>query len=256
MDNSTPVMSELLVRYLDDELDKTEKEDLEQKIAADKSLQEELENLRLSREAIRYYGLKEKVSGMHRQMMKEMRKETPVKQISSTRSIIRFSIAVAASVLIIFLGFKAYDYFTLSSDRIFANNYQSYDLPTFRGKTEKNIFEKAYSEKNYNEVITLYQSANPEDIQANFLTGLSHLELNEYDKAIVNFKRVLELNRLANATLWQDQSEYYLALTYLKTKEYTSSIELLQKIYDDPEHTYHEKVTARLLRRVKRLERK
>jgi hypothetical protein len=256
MNNSTQDMSELLVRYLDGELEEDEKTNLEQKLATDNSLREELENLRISREAVKYYGLKEKVATVHQQMMKEMKPQATIRSINSTRRIFRYSIAVAASIVLVFLAFMAYDYFTLSSEKVFANNYQSYELTTFRGNEQLTAVEKAYKEKNYQEVISLQQTPAQNDIGSNFLAGMSNLELNNTENSILNFKKVIDLNKASGTNLWQDQAEFYLALAFLKNKDHDSSIELLQKIKDDPEHLYHEKVTARLLRQVNRLKRK
>ena len=257
MDNSTHDMSEMLLRYLDGELEDHEKSQLEQKLATDPALQEELNNLRLAKESIRSYGLAGRVGKIHKEMMNEIPHSTPVIQISRRRQIIRYSIAVAAALLILFVGFKMFQDNNMTADQLYADNYKAYELTTLRsGETEPTIFEKAYRDKNYNEVITLYSSANPDDIQANFLTAMSHLELKEYDKAIENFKKNLELNKAAGTHLWQDQSEYYMALAYLKTENYSSSLELFQKINNDTEHLYHEKVSSKLLKQVKRLNNK
>ena len=65
MDNSTPDMSEKLILYLDGELSDSEKSNLEQQLAADKALQDELESLQSTRQAIKLYGLKQKVASVH-----------------------------------------------------------------------------------------------------------------------------------------------------------------------------------------------
>jgi negative regulator of sigma E activity len=70
-------MSEKLVQYLDGELSGSEKDDLEKQLVTDRGLQAELESLKLAREAIRSYGLKQQVTGIHQQMMNEL--QTPVR---------------------------------------------------------------------------------------------------------------------------------------------------------------------------------
>ncbi len=147
----------------------------------------------------------------------------------------------------------AYDYFTLSSEKVFANNYQSYELTIFRNDEQLTEIERVYKEKNYKEVISFQQKTAQNDIQANFLAGVSNLELNNNENAILNFKKIIDLNKANGTNLLQDQAEYYLALAYLKNNDHSSSLELLQKIRDDNDHLYHKKVTAKLLRQVKRL---
>lgn len=256
MNNSIPNMSELLVLYMDGALEENEKKKLEQQLALDPSLREELENLRITREAVKYYGMNKKVGDIHQQMMKEMKPQATVRQINSNRRILRYSMAVAASIVIIFMAFYAYDLFTLSPEKVFADNYQSYELSTVRGSEQLTAIEKAYKDKNYHEVISLQQTTAQDDIQSNFLAGLSNLEMNIVENSILNFKKVMDLNKTNGTNLWQDQAEYYLALAYFKTGDYDMSLELFQKIKGDPEHLYHEKVTAKLLRQVKRLSRR
>ena len=217
-------------------------------------VQEELENLRLSLGVINLYGLNQKVAGIHGQMMKEMKPSIPVSQKGSTRRIIRYSLAIAASLLIIFLGVEAYNSFTRTPERVFAGNFQHYELSNYRDNSnEPSTIEKVYQEKKFREVITLSQTQETDDAETNFLAALSYLELNENVNAIAGFRKVLALNQEYKTTKWKDQSEYYLALAYLKNKDIKQSLELFIKIKEEPDHIYHKKVTGKLLRQVKRL---
>lgn len=251
MNNSTHNTSELLVQYLDGELTGSEKDNLEKQLQADASLKAELESLQLAREAVRSYGLKEQVAGVHRQMMDEL--QTPVVKINSTRRIFRFTMAVAASVLLVFLSITAYNFFTLSPNKLFADNYHSFELSTVRdGNTTETLIEKAYKEKNYNEVVSLGSKINGIE-EVSFLTAMSYLELNNNAKAIESFKEALVLNPGVKPSLWKDESEYYLALTYIRNKDYDLALDLLNKIQVDPIHLYHNKITNKLIRKVKML---
>ena len=102
MDNSTPDMSEKLVLYLDGELAGVEKENLEQQLTADKVLQGQLDSLKSTREAVKLYGLQQKVSVIHHQMMKEL--QPRIKKTGSAGKFFRYSIAVAAGLLLIIGG--------------------------------------------------------------------------------------------------------------------------------------------------------
>ena len=99
MDNSTHDMSEELVRYLDGELDKGERTGMEQQLASSLFLQQEYTSLLLTREAIRYAALQQKVRGLHRQMMQEL--QSPVRQMTHNRKFVRYVVAVAASVVLL-----------------------------------------------------------------------------------------------------------------------------------------------------------
>ena len=106
MDNSTQGMSEKLVMYLDGEITGQEKADLEKQLGASPELQEELSSLRQTRAAIQYFGLKDKVAGVHQQMMLEL--AAPVIPISRGRKILRYSMAAAAAVILLVGSWLAY----------------------------------------------------------------------------------------------------------------------------------------------------
>lgn len=252
MNNSTNNMSEKLLQYLDGELPESDKADLEQQLAANKTLRDELENLKLAREAVRSYGLKQEVAAVHQQMMKEM--QTPVREINSTRRLVRYSMSVAAGLLIIFMGITAYNYFSLSADKLFKENYQSYDLNTVRdGDTaEISTIEKAYREKKYEAVVAIINGA-PSAIKEDFLKALSYTELGNNEKAISSFKQVIAKNKAAGTEVLMDEAEYYLALTYIRNREYDHALDLLNKIHNDPGHLYYEKVSNSMINKVKRL---
>jgi tetratricopeptide (TPR) repeat protein len=251
MNNSTNNMSEKLLQYLDGELSGSDKADLEKKLTADKSLQDELENLKLAREAVRSYGLKQEVAGVHQQVMQEL--QAPAREIGATRRIIRYSMSVAASLLIIFMGITAYNYFSLSADKLFKENYQSYELSTARGGAEDiSAVEKAYREKKFSDAVAIVFE-RPFIIKEDFLRAMSYTELGNNEKAISSYKEVIAKNKAAGTEVLVEETEYYLALTYVRNKEYDHAIGLLNKIHDSPSHLYHEKITGKLINKVKRL---
>ncbi len=246
-------MTEVLVRYLDGELTGSEEEDLERQLAVDPALQQEYENLRLSRESIRYYGLKEKVAGVHGQMMKELK--TPVRKMSSAKKIIRYTIAVAASVVLLVGGFLAYQFYTLSSNKIFASNYQSYELGNLRDGNEQPLsaVEQAYQAKDYRQVVKLVKQSDSATVKETFLAAMSNEELANNPAAIIQYKKVIAGSGTQGSNIIKDAAEYYLALAYLRNKDYDYALELLRKIKDDPSHLYHSKITGKLTLQLKML---
>jgi len=253
MDNSTPYDDQLM-RYVDGEMSESERAEFEKRLASDKSLQEAIDNLKQAKEAVKAYGLKEKVAWIHQQMMKELKTETPVKSISRVRRIIRYSVAVAASILLIFLGMEGYNFYNLSSDRLFSENYTAYELITTRDGTDTNEtkIEKAYRNKIYNEVIKLNGNSvlTQKDI---FLTGMAYLETDDASRAIGSFQIVLlDMKEDENSVL-KDATEYYLALAYLKNHDYDQAIDLMNAIHNNPSQLYKEKFSRRYINRVKML---
>ncbi|HEY6502980.1 MAG TPA: tetratricopeptide repeat protein [Chitinophagaceae bacterium] len=252
MSNSTNDMSQKLLRYLDDELAGTERAELEKQLLADKALQEELEGLKLAREAVHSYGLQQEVAAVHQEMMKEFR--TPVIKISSSRRIIRFTMSVAAGLLIIFVGITVYNYYSLTPEKLFRNNYQSYELSTVRDGSAKDMspVEKAYREKNYADVVAI-SFDRPFTIKEDLLRAMSYTELADNEKAITSYKEVIAKNEATGTNVLKEEAEYYLALTYIRHKEYNQALDLLTKIHNNSAHLYHGKVTNKLIRKVKKL---
>jgi tetratricopeptide (TPR) repeat protein len=253
MDNSTPEMDELLVQYLDGELDSAVKDNLEQQLAADAALQQRFDSLLLTKESIRLYGLKEKVKGLHQEMMQEMN-AAPVKKISSPKRTLRYAMSIAASILLVVGGYIAYSFFSLSSDKVFSSNYQPFELSTTRsGDVAETPTEKAYRAGNLPEVVRIHDAGEDRTAKGNFLGGVAALQLNNTGKAITCFNEVINMNKNATTKVLNDEAEYYLALGYIRNKDFDYALDLLQKIKNDPAHIYHEKVTAKLIRQVKML---
>jgi tetratricopeptide (TPR) repeat protein len=253
MDNSTNNMSEKLVQYLDGELTGAERENFEKLLATDDGLQNELQSLKETREAVMQFGLQQQVAGIHTEMMQEM--QPPVRKINSSRKIFRYSMAVAASLLLIIGGYFALNFYSLSSNKVFASNYHSYELSTMRDDDTVQIssIEKAYREKNYKEVIVLSEQQSTVSVKETFLTAMSYVEQGNNIKAIEQFKKVITANNASGAAIMNDEAEYYLALTYIRNKDFDFALELLRTIKDNPDHIYHGKITAKLIRQVKML---
>lgn len=258
MDNSTHHMSEQLVQYLDGELTGANKELIEQQLAADKNLRDELESLKVTREVVMIFGLQQKVSVIHQQMMPEL--QTPVKKmnpiaIGSTRRIIRYSIAVAASVVLIVGSIIGYNFYNLSSGKVFASNYRSYELGTLRDADSMQVspVEKAYREKDYQKAAGLSSKNTSNTVKETFLAGLSYVELGNNAEAIAKFNKVIAQNDSVKTNLFKDDAEYYLALTHIRNKDFDFAIDLLRSIKENPKHLYHEKVTGKLIRQIKML---
>jgi tetratricopeptide (TPR) repeat protein len=248
-DNSTN--SDLLVQYLDSELSAEAKLRIENELKSNTSLQQELENLSLAKTVVKTYGLKQKVGAIHKEMMAEMAVAEKSSKPGTVRSMARRSMKIAASLLIILLGFGVYQYVNISPDKLFTEKYQAYTLPVSRGTAEADAMEKAYGEKNYTAVIGLFTGLQNGGQKENFLAGQAYLAGKDYSKAIGCFNKVLSLNEASKATIFMDDAEYYLALSYLKNKELKSAYPIFINIHNKTDHLYNDKVTNGFIRKLK-----
>ena len=180
--------------------------------------------------------------------------ESTAKKMNRVRKVVRYSVAVTASVLLIIVCIVGFNFYRLSSDRLFAEKYSVYELMTTRNdkdSTESKI-EKAYREKNYAEVIKLNANSvlSVKDI---FLTAMSFLETNDPSRAISNFQVVIADVKDDKNSALKDATEYYMSLAYLKNNDYDQAIELMSTIHDNSSHLYSKKFSRKYINKIKRL---
>ena len=176
-----------------------------------------------------------------------------VEKIVIARRFIRYSVAVAASVLLTLFVIEGYKFYTLSPEKLYDENYTAYELPATRGNNEitESKIEKAYREKNYAEVIDLNKNSVL-SIKDVFLTGISYLEIKDYSKATSSFQVVIG-DVKDSKTVLKEAAEYYLALAYLRNRDYDQAIEVMNAIYINPSHPYKGKFSRKYINRIKRL---
>lgn len=254
MDNSTHNNTEKLIRYLDRELNEGEKQELEAQLASDKQLKEELDSLLLAREAVKQYGLQQRVASVHQEMMAT--EQAPVRSMGNRNRFLRYSLSIAAGIILVAGLFFAYNYFTISSSGVFDANYQAYELPTFRGddNNEMSPVEKAFREKKYTELVQM-NPGRPLTVPENFYRGMAFIELKNDSAARASLGVVVKNTNSPITDNLKDVAEYYLALVCIRQKDYKEALEYLQKIRSNNVHTYHEKVSGRMIRQVKFLAR-
>jgi predicted negative regulator of RcsB-dependent stress response len=180
--------------------------------------------------------------------------QVTMKRINKVRRIVQYSVAIAASVLLIIVCIVGFNFYRLSSDRLFNEKYTAYDLTTAHRETDnpESKIEKAYRQKNYAEVIKLNANSvlSVKDI---FLTAMSFLETNDPSRAISNFQIVLaDVKEDKNSSL-KDATEYYLALSYLKNNDYDQAIELMNSILENRSHMYKDEFSRKYINKIKRL---
>jgi tetratricopeptide (TPR) repeat protein len=183
-------------------------------------------------------------------MMKQHQK--PVKSLGNRRRLVRYVIAIAATVLVVLLANLFYKTTSLSADELFSANYLKYELTTTRDPAqEETEVERAYRSGDFRRVTMISDTAT--DTRSIFLSALSFLELKDDANAIGHFRQVIAINDSTGAKKFQDESEYYLALAYLRNKNYDQALALAQKIQSDAGHVYHERITDKLIEDIKKL---
>ena len=180
--------------------------------------------------------------------MEELKTETTAKPGRNVRRIIQYSVAAAATLLLIFLIIEGCKFYSLSSEKLYAEKYVRYKSVI---DTNSSNIEKAFDKKEYGEVIKLNRDL-PLSIKDIFLTGMAYLETGDYSRAVSSFQ-VVVADIKAGKTRLIDTAEYYLALSYLQNRDYDQAIELMSAIRSNKSHQYKAKFSRKYINRVKRL---
>lgn len=180
---------------------------------------EENENLR---DALRSYGLKQDIKRIHNEMMPALKRKPPV------RSLFSYANRIAAAILILIVSAGILLYFTSTSSNLFNSRYEPYEESTQRGN-----------------------AAVASEIKTKFLEGQKMLEEGNAVNAINIFTEIIESNRESNDKILADDTEYYLALAYLKANQPGNALRIFQGIQNNKTHLYNDKVTDWFLLRVK-----
>lgn len=242
--------TELLIQYLDGELEGDALESVKKNIEADPAIREELENLLLAKKAVASYGLYNKIQDIHSEMMQELKEKSKTKQ-GITRMIFQYSSRIAA-VLIILFGISAlYQYYTVTPEKLFNEKFQRFELREMRG-AKANTLSEIYKSGDMKAVIRSFDSLiNPQQ-EDYFLAGNAFLNQHEPAKAIDMFTRLAQLNASLNTQYFEDAAEYYLALSYLSNGQAAQSLPILEKIHEDKNHPYNQQVGSWFILRVKK----
>lgn len=231
--------------YLIDQLDLSLRGELSgdarQQILQDPQQISDWQILQLAVMAVREAGLNDQVAAV-RKSWKAGQVSVTRPQQAVVRTMYRNVLRVAACVFILAVGVSVYKYSTVNASSVYAKYYSSYDLNTARGLTVIDPVEKAYRGKNWQEVIQQFDGLKEKNNKSYFLTGMASLELKQYQVAIPLFSKVLENNARSAEGYFQDESEYYLALSYLGAGKSAEAIKILKKIKADRNHLYHASV--------------
>jgi tetratricopeptide (TPR) repeat protein len=237
---------DLLMRYLDGELPTEERTVLEERIRTNKSLKEKLVKMQTAVQAVRHLGTMQQVASIHAEMMEEL-KPAPTKVFTLRRKI-GYVMAVAASLLALFVGGQLYLASQQSSEKIYNNVFVDFNLSATRGTgTTGSQIENDYREKDYKAVTSEMRSINM-DAEDSLLVGLAFLHTTRTPQAISIFERLA-----SSVNDYQQDAEFYLSLSYLKNKNYNGTLKLFEKINSNSLHLYHDRVNGDVIKAVQEL---
>jgi|SRR6185312_3254324 len=248
----TPEETRILIDRLDESLTGNRNAGLDRLLEENPEASREWHYLNLAIEAVREKGLYEMVStvkaGWHaEQASTGLRVAAAAKTSKPAGGVIhllykKYGLRAAAIVLIITSSAFLYKYLSISSQSLYNRYYSSYDLNTSRGEGDEQPIVKAYDAKDWSAVLSLAAAAKNKDNQGEFLSGMADLESKKYEDAISHFEQIVAVNAHAGTDYYQDEAEYYLAISWLAMGKVNEAMPILEKIRANAHHQYHEKV--------------
>jgi len=229
---------DILVDYLDGQLSPDLSADVKTRVKQDKNFAGELEYIRLAVDTVRQDALRQQVSAI-RYSFENNQSVSQNPSGGIVRNMYRIGLRVAA-IFILVAGISfMYKYITVSSQSVFEKQFNGYELSTTRGQEKADQVAEAYRNKNWKEVISNYQSESVPTNKSRFLAAMAEMQENQFPQAITTFESLLLVNHKNGTDSFQDETEYYLSLAYLKNHEVEKAVRLINKIKADPAHRYY-----------------
>ena len=144
-----------------------------------------------------------------------------------------------------------YLYINANPQKLFSKNYRRYERRIMRGSSVRSPLKEAYTDGKMDSVIWDFKNLNSPIPEEYLLAGIAYLEKNQPEKAIETFKMLILTNLNSKTDYFEDDAEYYLAMSYLDNQESEKALPLFEKINADPENRYYEDVSKLLLLNVR-----
>ncbi|OQP59925.1 hypothetical protein A3860_35640 [Niastella vici] len=231
----------LLINYLDRTLQEQEMREMEALINTDPETRKQWQYLQLAVEAVEYAALYDQVAAVK----ENFRTIQPVEVLQPAPRPgmlvqMRRKLSVAAAVLVLLMGGAAYKYFSVSATHVYQQAFVAYTLPTARGQASITDVERLYQAQNWYAVIAAVSKTSLTDNKALFLAGMAHLQLQQFAQAGKLFEQVRANNTQTGDDYFQDEAQFYGALSDLASGNTQQAISALQQIRSNKDHLYHE----------------
>jgi tetratricopeptide (TPR) repeat protein len=167
----------------------------------------------------------------------------------------RFRIVWAAAAVLILIPALAFMYLTVTNntEKLYNGEYQAYHFNVDRSAENATASSVAtlYQQGQFDAAVTQYANITSPSVTEQMAAGFAFMELGRFKESSQLFERVLQRNTASRNKAYNDEAEYYLALSYLKLDEAGKAYALFNKIYSDKDHTYNGTITKWFIIRLK-----
>jgi tetratricopeptide (TPR) repeat protein len=219
----------------------------EQAILQERQLAETIEKARISRMAVRNYGLRHSLKNIHAQAMAERQPQSRVVPLW------RYAARLAAGIVVVLISVLAFRLGTVSNESLSDVKNNLFQLEYTRGDDGDGTMvirkmKDAYQQGEYQQCANIYEnnrlSGQTGHAEENLLAGNAYLALNLPERASNCFQKILDANRNTEEKRFEDEAQYYLGLALLQENKVAAADTIFSKIYHQPGHEYHRKVST------------
>ena len=230
--------NEKLIDYIDKRLTQDESARIENALKGDTDLKREFLYLNFAIDTVRLDAISQKVASVRQLQKKQLiTRSAP----AVVRTMYKISLRVAAIVILFISVAAVYKYASVSSQSIYDKQFAVYELSNSRGMESQDAETNAYQNKKWTDVISIYKAEKYQSNQQSFLAAMAEMQLNHFNNAITIFENLL--NSKSGGGTYVEESEYYLALAYLMHHDENKAVQMINKIKENPNHTYYPMVS-------------
>lgn len=241
-DNSTDDMAEMLIRYMDGELNAAEREAAEKLLREDAALQERYQYFLAAKRAIKAQALKQRVQAVHQAYMQEVKpQETHPANVVKPASFPKRLMRVAAILIVVIAGYGVFQYTSTTNQSVYNDHFIAYQLPVNRSNERSDSIDALYNAGNFNAVISTFNELQQKNQKDYFLAAQSYLQLNNADAAINLFRQVEDINNNSTDKYFVQETDYYLLLAYIKAGKIDLAKKQQDKIISNKQHLFYAK---------------
>jgi tetratricopeptide (TPR) repeat protein len=238
--NMSDVSKKSLIDLLDKNVDLVEAAILKRKIISDPELARDWQLLNTSVEAIVEAGIFAEVQSARMEFESERSENVSHVRVIQMESKGRTNLLKVAAAVILLLGLATlYKLTSVSSSDMFEKYYQSFEPTNYRSVLIDRQIDVVYSEKRWPEVVNMVSDEVVKTNRIRLMQGVAYLEMKRYVEAIAVLKTLAEDQSNGGDKSFTDEVKYYLAMSYLASKETRHAIPILEEIKKDPMNPYY-----------------
>lgn len=251
--NEAERMDAMLMRYLANKMDHAERDSFEVRLAQDTRLRRALAEKRGTPNERQHHPLSDD-SGRAPLVQRDGNREVGaagVTRFAIFKKVARTAAALAAIGILVLAATRGYRFYKLSPDELYAEAFMPYTLPAELHDTTiaHSSIIRFYQGKQFDSVIRRAKKQVLLSHDETLLAGVSYLVADDPFWAISPLKKLLDH---PDAKV-RSEAEYYLALAYLKNKDYDYALTVIQRIRRTRGHKYNARFSDDLVEKVETL---